>query len=735
MLTFCLYGGAEKMRTTCPRSRPGRHGRRTRLPLTSKFSRLLQLCIAASVRFVAALDAQYWFPPTQPAPQLNGIKLAIGLGIRRFLPRLFEPCHIPLVFADAFIRVQVALDASTDICTDVALKPDSSQTNQLDTALTTSGNEERHIVEDPVVNNAMCHEYSESDSQATELSAGDDEASHRGIDAPDASPAIPSSSSSLDSASTPDLTDRSDSDPQSSGTRFGSEGIQSDTSDTVAKDYFDVVDAGVDDKSPLEHVTRDKPSLEAEEDIPVLYLSPSSFDEVYDPSQSPRYNASDPELAHYEPASTGVVGTSAGPIDLTDHADDIEQPAQPRTFRPLGDSVYVDRDMLHVQSPAGEKYAMYSLIAQGGWSAVYWAQAKDGSAYAIKVSRKDRVYRDMNGLGRMLREQKILTEITEHQKRGLVGIVESWSDLRFIYFVMPLCPVSLVTLLESPGDISPTQLRRFCAELVIGLRSLHELGYIHRDLKPANIVMDPLGHLRIADMGLADGTGNGDTLPAHKFKHGPVGTVGCVAPEVCPYPPTFGYNWKADIFGLGFVLLHILARKGPGLHMFAGISEFPEQLGRMWNWTNDIESYVNAYVEDDEAKALLIGASGSSMLDFNCHNRPSLEQIMAHAYFAGDEAIDWDSVGKDDSEMKMPYLKDTFRPPILDTAEINSSREDEGLQSNVLRQSMEEIKFGDFFEYRASDDILDDIPYNHGCCALVTPRMTKCSCHRNLCWC
>jgi serum/glucocorticoid-regulated kinase 2 len=41
------------------------------------------------------------------------------------------------------------------------------------------------------------------------------------------------------------------------------------------------------------------------------------------------------------------------------------------------------------------------------------------------------------------------------------------------------------------------------AELILGIKCLHQKGILFRDLKPENILIDIEGHLRLADFGLA----------------------------------------------------------------------------------------------------------------------------------------------------------------------------------------------------------------------------------------
>lgn len=43
----------------------------------------------------------------------------------------------------------------------------------------------------------------------------------------------------------------------------------------------------------------------------------------------------------------------------------------------------------------------------------------------------------------------------------------------------------------------------YLAEITLALNALHSLGFVHRDIKPENILLDRLGHLKLADFGSA----------------------------------------------------------------------------------------------------------------------------------------------------------------------------------------------------------------------------------------
>ena len=41
----------------------------------------------------------------------------------------------------------------------------------------------------------------------------------------------------------------------------------------------------------------------------------------------------------------------------------------------------------------------------------------------------------------------------------------------------------------------------YCAEVVLALDAIHNMGFVHRDVKPDNMLLDRHGHLKLADFG------------------------------------------------------------------------------------------------------------------------------------------------------------------------------------------------------------------------------------------
>lgn len=61
----------------------------------------------------------------------------------------------------------------------------------------------------------------------------------------------------------------------------------------------------------------------------------------------------------------------------------------------------------------------------------------------------------------------------------------------------------LFSLMTRNNTFIEDVMKFYLAEITSALNALHSLGFIHRDIKPENILIDRLGHLKLADFGSA----------------------------------------------------------------------------------------------------------------------------------------------------------------------------------------------------------------------------------------
>ncbi|KAI0752723.1 kinase-like domain-containing protein [Daedaleopsis nitida] len=136
----------------------------------------------------------------------------------------------------------------------------------------------------------------------------------------------------------------------------------------------------------------------------------------------------------------------------------------------------------------------------------------------------------------------------------IYGILQ---DERRVMFVMPLMQCDLLDALGAAGRLDRALVRRWVAQLALGIDALHRVGIIHRDIKPENILLDGLrGNVRIADFNAALVVQGGRPLAdGEVYAQDAVGSVPYIAWETTQHR---WYGKMVDWWALGCLVFDLL---------------------------------------------------------------------------------------------------------------------------------------------------------------------------------
>jgi len=204
-------------------------------------------------------------------------------------------------------------------------------------------------------------------------------------------------------------------------------------------------------------------------------------------------------------------------------------------------------------APFGD-YALLRRIGKGGMAAVYEAR-RNGEVVALKRPLRgfldddrfrQRFLREAE-LGRTLHHPNII-RIFDH---GQVGDTP--------YFTMEMVRgETLASRLDREGRLDLSEAVRVAAQVAEALDYAHSKGVIHRDLKPSNIMIEPSGHVKVLDYGVARAQHLEEVTTTRAF----LGTPTYGAPETIQAAS----QPASDIYSLGVVFFEMLTGSPP----FAG---------------------------------------------------------------------------------------------------------------------------------------------------------------------
>jgi tRNA A-37 threonylcarbamoyl transferase component Bud32 len=152
-------------------------------------------------------------------------------------------------------------------------------------------------------------------------------------------------------------------------------------------------------------------------------------------------------------------------------------------------------------------YAIDGLLGRGGAGSVWMARAEQMTSterVAVKVLHRASVA-DSQARERLKREYDFLARRPHPAVVGARDWGESDSDGP--YLVMEYIQGMDLESKLRVAPLDPDEAARIVMEVLDALAATHAHGQVHRDIKPANLILDPQGHVRLIDFGIAAAPG------------------------------------------------------------------------------------------------------------------------------------------------------------------------------------------------------------------------------------
>jgi serine/threonine protein kinase/WD40 repeat protein len=242
----------------------------------------------------------------------------------------------------------------------------------------------------------------------------------------------------------------------------------------------------------------------------------------------------------------------------------LDGSATPPAFAPTlawSSSTGSDSDTIPAALATHPKYRVLRRLGTGGMGTVWLAEhLVMNRPVAVKVIRPDLLARP-GATGRFLREVRAAAKL-HHSNIVTAFDAEPAGDSCLL--VMEYVPGQTLGERLEAGPLPVAEACRAVRDAARGLAHAHAAGLVHRDVKPHNLIRAGDGTTKVLDFGLA-GVGAGETVaPASDGLTGAgmvVGTPDYIAPEQIADP--HAADARADIYGLGYTLYHLLAGRPP----------------------------------------------------------------------------------------------------------------------------------------------------------------------------
>ncbi|CAI2370471.1 unnamed protein product [Moneuplotes crassus] len=202
-----------------------------------------------------------------------------------------------------------------------------------------------------------------------------------------------------------------------------------------------------------------------------------------------------------------------------------------------------------------KSFTVVKIIGEGAYGKVYLVKKIDtGILYAMKVIRK-------SGISSRKDKEQVLTEKDITQQIDSPFIVKLHfsfqSETKFFLILDFMDAGDLCYHIVHKRRIKEPLTTKISAQILLGLKCLHENNILYRDLKPMNILLDQDYRVKLTDFGLSKKDRQED---APESRHSICGTLQYIAPEVALGKD---YHFAIDWWSFGVILYEMISGKLP----------------------------------------------------------------------------------------------------------------------------------------------------------------------------
>lgn len=272
----------------------------------------------------------------------------------------------------------------------------------------------------------------------------------------------------------------------------------------------------------------------------------------------------------------------------------------------------INEDMGSVRLTGLSWWIKVTSLGNGSFGTVFEGAGNNGEVFAVKevpLSYQNAKDNKQAILYHLEREISILIKL---QHPNIVKYLGAQRDQEKLYIFLELVRERSLASMCKQCPMLPDQIRNYTAQILVGLKYLHNQNIIHRNLKCANIFVHTSGVLKLADFGMAKVLGKMDNMKSKSV----IETTHWMAPEVVN--PSKTVSLAADIWSVGCTIVEMATGQPPFgdmefAHVFwkVGRGEAPPIPSHL---PEDLKDLISQCLEVDGAK------------------RPTCDMLLSHPF-------------------------------------------------------------------------------------------------------